>query len=311
MIKLTPEDLALNEEGAAPDLPLGMPPAIALLQPVSAQLQPGSKSFVEGSAPGDFLDPYQGAYTLVKRSAGIVFVPVAFEVLWPEYQPFRQGYVTTHPDKPANAVWLKKTETVNGGVRKPASPDGKEGNYLIDADGKPGNRIEQTLYTHMLVLPNDGRAAHGATFRFRSKSLAIGFDFARPAERLQVTIDGQTLKGPVVGKWGMTSRGEGTYLVPVPRLIGKLGESKGPTQDQWRLAARLRAGFKQGAPLAVEGPPEPPEPPIVSPVAPRLVITSGRDVNPAWDGALQPPPPIDEVPEGPDNGVDDSIEYDF
>ena len=50
-------------------------------------------------------------------------------------------------------------------------------------------------------------------------------------------------------------------------LIGKVGEERGPTLDQVRLAARLRANFKQGLAWMAKSPepnaleaPEPPEP---------------------------------------------------
>ena len=276
---LTPEERALIEGCAEPDLPSGMPPLATLLQSTSLQLQPGNDDFVPNAAQGDFLVPRDGGLVLVKGSTGITSVPVGFETQWPQFRPFRQGWAgVTHAAKPANALWLLPEGGPND---RPASPDGKKGLYLIGADGKPGDRIEETLYLHALVLPDDGHPPHGASFSFHSTSLSIGKAFSERADRVQVEVDGKPLKGYVVGKWNLSSfykkndNGFGWWKLALT-LIGKVGEEHGPSITEMLQAARLRASFKQGlgtagtaeaaalpinsigAAIDYEGPPEPP-----------------------------------------------------
>ena len=81
---LTPEERALIESGAEPDLPSGMPPLAALLQSTSLQLQPGNVGYVPGAVMGDFVVPRDGGLVLVKGATGITFVPVGFETTWPQ-----------------------------------------------------------------------------------------------------------------------------------------------------------------------------------------------------------------------------------
>jgi hypothetical protein len=295
----TPEERALVESGAEPDLPSGVPPLAELLQSTSLQLQPGNTDFVLGACQGDFLVPRDGAYTLLKGTIGITFVPVGFETQWPQFRPFRQGWAgVTHAEKPASAKWLLPEKTFD----KPASPDGKQGLYLIDADGKPGDKIEETLYLHALVLPGDGHPPHGASFSFHSTSLKIGNAFEKRARNLQVGTNGQPLKGYVVGKWRLTSYYKKPeafgWWEPVLTLLGKLGEERGPTREEMLYAARLRANFKQGLTpvleasreaLEIEGPPEPPPPPA-----------------PPLDG---PPPP--KGYDSPDNPANDPSNFEF
>jgi hypothetical protein len=293
---LTPEERALVESGAEPDLPSGMPPLAALLQSTSLQLQPGNTDFVVGACQGDFLVPRDGGFVLIKGTIGITFVPVGFETQWPQFRPFRGGYAgVTHASKPVNAKWLKPEKTFD----KPASPDGKQGNYLIDADGNPGDKIEETLYLHALVLPGDSHPPHGVSFSFHSTSLSIGKDFGKRAERLQVTTNGHPLKGYVVAKWKLTSfykkPDKYGWWEPVLSLVGKLGEASGPTREETLLAARLRANFKQGltpvleaarAAPEIEGPPEPPAP---------------LSEDASFDGPPEPPP----YDRNPDDDIDD------
>jgi hypothetical protein len=220
-------------------------------------------------------------------------VPVGFETQWPQFRPFRGGWAgVTHPSKPVNALWLRPEKTFD----KPASPDGKVGHYLV-VDGKPGDKIEETLYLHALVIPSDGHPPHGVSFSFHSTSLSIGKDFSKRAERLQVATNGHPLKGYVVGKWRLSSdykKGDSGFgwFRPVLSLLGKLGEEHGPTRDQMLYAARLRADFKQvlTPALKIEGPPEPPEKP-----------------SPYLDGPLPSPPDFDGLDAGPDEGPDDEI----
>ena len=180
---------------------------------------------------GDFLVPRDGGFVLVKGSVGIAFVPVGFERRWPQFRPFRQGWTGfTHDEKPKNALWLKPEKTFD----KPASPDGKQGLYLVDADGNPGDKIEETLYLHALILLSDGHPPHGVSFSFHSTSLSMGNDFGKRAQRLLVEIDGKPLKGCVVGKWKLSSEYKKSdsgfrWYAPVLSLIDKVGGERGPT----------------------------------------------------------------------------------
>ena len=180
---------------------------------------------------GDFLVPRDGGFVLVKGQTGITFVPVGFETQWPQFRPFRQGWAgVTHAEKPANALWLKPEKTFD----KPASPDGKQGLYLVDADGKPGDRIEETLYLHALVLPGDGHPPHGASFAFHSTSLNAGKALSERADRVQAVIDGKPLRGYVTGKWKLSSEHKKSgdsfrWYAPVLSLIGRVGEERGPS----------------------------------------------------------------------------------
>jgi hypothetical protein len=86
----------------------------------------------------------------------------------------------------------------------------------------------------------------------------------------------------------MTSRierdGDFSWHVPVLTLEGVLGEPKGPTLEQVRLAAQLRQAFKQGlqAPELIAAPKN------VTPLRGRLTIESGRKALPTAQ------PPIDD-----------------
>lgn len=235
---LSAEDLALLS-GDTPDLPPGSSNSITLLQPNSPQLAVSSNNYVEGAAVGDFVSFVQGRAIVIDGSTGITFVPVGFELSWPEFLPNRGGHTgRTYTEKPAGAVWKKAFEL----------PDAKAGLFLGD------NRVEQTITVAMLVFPNpadhEGVEPYGATFAFRSSSLATGRDFANRASRVRVTVDGVELTGPTIGLWRLSSRSEakGAHRWQAPFVIpvGKLGEARGPTIEQVRQAAKLRADFKRG-----------------------------------------------------------------
>ena len=188
-------------------------------------------------------------------SRHVPHVPVGHERLHVEWAPNRGGYVDKHPKKPSDARWLKVNE----------SPDRKQGFWRDN-----GNNIEDTVLAHLLV-PLDGRVIRSARhFRFRPTALNIGLDYENQAERIKVK--NTKLGGAVVSKWRMTSRierdGDFSWHVPVLTLEGVLGEPKGPTLEQTRLAAQLRQAFKESlpAPIAIAAPAR----------TPRPVITSGR-----------------------------------
>ena len=139
-----------------------------------------------------------------------------------------------------------------------------------------GNRIEDTLYGHMLIL--SGGAPFGGSFAFRSTARAAGGEFESKAEKLKV--NGEDLGGMSVGKFVMRSHveksGDYRWFTPSIELIGKLREASGPTLSEVRIAAKLRQEFRAG--LALEPTPTPAA--IAAPArTPRLVITSGRPLQ--------------------------------
>jgi hypothetical protein len=266
---LTPEDEALIAGVQERDLAPPGPKLIAFLQNNSTKMLEKVKS----SKAGDYAVPREGEHLLCKAAVGVPHVPVGYERFYVEWAANRGGYVDKHLKKPADARWLKANE----------SPDRKQG-FWRDS----GNKIEDTVFAHLLVLL-DGREPFGATFPFRSTALNIGLDYENQAERIKV--ENTKLGGAVISKWRMTSRierdGDFSWYVPVLTLEGVLGEPKGPTLEQTRLAAQLRRAFKQGlqAPELIAAPKN------VTPIRGRLTIESGRKAPPAAQ-----PPIDDEIP---------------
>lgn len=288
---LTPEDLALLAETAGDDLPSGLVGLIKLMQGMSAEMAPTHTKYVDGAALGDFVIPRQDEQLLVKGAIGYSYLVIGAECHWPEYLPARGGFVESHDRKPPDTRWLKPD----------ASPDGREGNYRDN-----GNRVEETWYGHLLILPDAGGEPFPASYAFHSTACPIGKDMLRRAGR-KVVIDGVSVSNPALIKWRMTSRpekGNGSpYYLPVPTIVGRAGEKNGPTPDEWRRAAQLRKTFKQGLPVEEE-PPMPPEPPTLDQVdkpvviaTPRPMIASGR---PIIRGVEEPPP--HRGYDGPDDG---------
>lgn len=267
-LQLSVSDRALLA-GDTPDLRPQLPEMTRLMQSNNPELAPGADEYLEGARPGDFVIPCDGDRILVKGESGFAFQPVALEQAFVEWAPDRGGFVAEHPIRPADAQWL------DAGVPK-------QGLYRSN-----GNKIEQTIYCHMLI--GDKCAT---SFAFRSTSLVIGRDFGDRAQRLKIA--GEEIRGLVIGKWRMTSRlkQRGDYRWHLPRieLIGKLGDRDGPTLDEVRFAAQMRKSFKDGLPWA----PEPPEPPAVeTPLRPKMITTSGRQ-----SAVCEPPMRGRYVPDG-------------
>ena len=203
------------------------------------------------------------------------------------------------------------------GIKRDESSDGKEAN-LVDIDGNPGNRIEETIYARVLVLPDDGSAPFVVTQAYKSTAnRRSGSDMLRRTSR---KVDGKDVN-PVTVKWRMTSRlersGDDRWYVPDPQLLGRFGEpnGKGPTVEEVRLGAQLRKALKTGA--SWEAPLEPPAPPNPSAQIERqpyerqphdhrgsIAITSGR---PALK-SVETTPPV-ETYDGPDNDSYDNIPF--
>jgi hypothetical protein len=295
---MSPELEELLAETAGADIPVEMRDLSSLLQAISKELVAGDPKFISGAAAGDFALPRNEERILVKGAVGYSFLILDASVGFPEYRPNRGGFVEMHDTKPRNAVWHKKG----------ASSDGKEGLYLVDIDGNPGNRIEETIYVRVLVLPDDRSAPFVVTQAYKSTAKSIGADMLRRASR---KVDGKDTN-PVTLKWRMTSRQERSgndqrWHAPDPQLLGRFGEpnNNGPTVEEVRLGAQLRKALKTGA--SWEAPLEPPEPP--NPSAPlerrgSIAITSGR---PALK-SVEATPPV-ETYDGPDSDTYDNIPF--
>ena len=297
---ISPELEELLAETAGADIPIEMRDLSPLLQAISKELAVGDPKRIFGAEAGDFALPRNEERILVKGAVGYSFLILDAWIGWPEYLPNRGGFVKPHDAKPHNAVWHKKGE----------SSDGKEGLYLVDIDGNPGNRIEETIYVRVLVLPDDGSAPFVVTQAYKSTAKSIGSDMLRRASR---KVDGKAAN-PVTIKWRMTSRlernGDQRWYAPDPQLLGRFGEPNGPTVEEVRLAANLRKALKTGA--SWEAPLEPPAPPSAQSNVSRssvsrhdarrgsIAVTSGRPALKSVETA----PPL-EHDGGPDDGPDD------
>ena len=254
---LSEEDRALLNETAAPDLPTEMKNLIVHVQAISKELVAGDpKEFIpragEHVVAGDFLLPHNGERILVKGAVGYDFLVVAGDRAFVEYKPARGGWVADHLEKPNDATWFERGD----------SPDGKAGLYRVGVDDQPGNRVEETIYAHMLILPRDGSPPFTATHPFHATAVVVGRTLMNRVSR---KAPGGEVANPVLFKWRMTTQlernGEYTYHKPLATLLGKFGEpnGNGPTIEQVRLGAQLRKAFKTGA--SWEAPLEPPAPP--------------------------------------------------
>ena len=318
---LSEEDRALLNETAAPDLPTEMKNLIVHVQAISKELVAGDpKEFIpragEHVVAGDFLLPHNGERILVKGAVGYDFLVVAGDKVFVEYKQMRGGWVANHLEKPADASWFERGD----------SPDGKAGLYRVGVDDQPGNRVEETIYAHMLILPGNGDQPFTATHPFHATAVVVGRTLMNRVSRKAPSGE---VANPVLFKWRMTTQlernGEYTYHKPLATLLGKFGEPNGPTIEQVRLGAQLRKAFKTGA--SWEAPLEPPNPP--DPIAPpnpaaqieqrqsnerqpegrhpddrrgTIAITSGRPALKSVETA----PPL-EHDGGPDDGPDNDF----
>jgi hypothetical protein len=297
---MSPELEELLSETAGADILVEMRDLSSLLQAISKELVAGDPKFIPKAAAGDFALPRNEERILVKGAVGYSYLILEASVGFPEYLPDRRGFVGPHDTKPRNAVWH----------RKGASSDGKEGLYLVDIDGNPGNRIEETIYVRVLVLPDDHSAPFVVTQAYKSTAKSIGNDMLTRTYR---KVDGKATN-PVTVKWRMTSRlekdGDQRWHKPDPQWLGRYGQDSGPTVEEVRLAANLRKALKTGG--SWEASVEPPTPPNPSATLERpggsIAVTSGRPALKSVETA----PLIDEIPEGPDGpGEDDLKDYEF
>ena len=196
-----------------------------ILQALSPAVAAGS-DYPE-ARPGDFLLAFEdGSEKLVPRPLGVTFIPVAaaaYAVEWPADRGSRSAPIAHHDAVPLDAQWTE-------------GPDGRK------ACLRPGGaRIEKTVYIHMLV------GGLKTTFALKSTAYSIGQDFARDADKVRVTVDGEVVR--VAGAlWKMTSelerRNSYTWYSPRFEKIGVLGQPNGPSIDLVRVAKAARFEFK-------------------------------------------------------------------
>jgi hypothetical protein len=256
-LQMTASDRALLAGVGDADLASKGPLQIKLLQNNSPELTAGTAEYLGDHArAGMFAVPHEGEWILTKSDQGYDFQLVAFTRAFLEWLAGRGGFVAPHSEKPGDAVWLDK------GGRHPTWDHEDVGAEKAGFWRANGNKVEETILAHKLVGNIGLKAPIAGVFGFRSTALAVGRDLGDRAQRLKV--EGENIKGIILGKWKMTSRlevrNDYRWWLPVATLIGKFGEKTGPTLAEVRLAASLRQAFKEGLPWAPE-PPEPPAPP--------------------------------------------------
>jgi hypothetical protein len=196
-----------------------------ILQALSPQLAPGS-NWPDAKA-GDILINYEDSEELFPRVPGVRFQPIAsveWAVEWLPERGSRSAPVAHHDFVPLDAEWL-------------VGADGRK------ACRRPnGNRIEKTIYLHMLV------GGFKTTLALKSTAYNAGKSFSGAADKVRVEVDGETVR--VVGAlWQLTSeverndRGQ-TWFGPRFEKLGVLGQPTGPTIEQVRIARDLRFEFK-------------------------------------------------------------------
>ena len=196
-----------------------------ILQALSPALAPGS-NWPDAKA-GDILINFEYSEELFPRVPGVKLQPIAaveYAVEWLPERGSRSAPVAHHPFVPLDAEWL-------------VGADGRK------ACRRPnGNRIEKTIYLHMLV------GGFKTTFPFKSTAYNDGKSFSSAADKVRVEVDGEPVR--VVGAfWQMTSeverndRGQ-TWFGPRFEKLGVLGQPNGPTLEQVKAARDLRFEFK-------------------------------------------------------------------
>jgi hypothetical protein len=144
-------------------------------------------------------------------------------VEWGPERGARGAPIAHHDFMPLDAQWIEI-----GGRKTCVRPN--------------GNRVEQTVFLHMLVN------GYKATMPFKSTSYQIGKSFAREADKVRVTVDGEIVR--VCGAlWLLSSefvqKGGHSWWAPViVKKLGVLGEEHGPSLDLVRKARDLRFEHK-------------------------------------------------------------------
>jgi hypothetical protein len=290
-VGLTPDDLALIA-GDSPDLAVRAKSKVTLCQTNSPELAPGDKRQVKGATVGSFVVPSGDERVAVDH---VDFIVVGFSHYFDEYLPSRGPYVATHLKKPPGAIWLNaKRDKVE-----------KTGLWLPN-----GNRVVEVILAYLLLLPD----RQGASFAFYGSGFPIGRDLSDRAASLKATIGAESVSACTLGKWRLTAtfekdtESDHRWCEPAVTLIGKLGEPKGPTVAEWRLARTLRRAIKDGTPwqeaqTSLLPQPEPAKPKlaVVEPtptfVEPRLTAAERAA---AWAEGPPEPDPDDPGNDGSD-----------
>jgi hypothetical protein len=282
--RFTPEDRAYIDSDDAPDLPAAAGAASYIVQLTSPCLIPGMDGFVPGATPGCFILRHGDEHRVVAGATGFVCSPVGFSTTYAEYEPpmgaARGQFVAVYDRLPSDADWR----------------EGPNGRRAVLRDN--GNKIEETINAFLLV------ENHPILFRFRSTAVKIGREFAGRAPRLRADGDGREVTGLAIGLWRITSkleqRGDYRWFGPAVRLLGRLGdpEGLGPTIEQWRLASRARAAFRNGLGWGPSALPAPKAP--ATPTEPRT-SRRRRGSTTFESGVQSAPPPAgaigdDEIP---------------
>jgi hypothetical protein len=288
---LTPEQRALIAGVAAPDVPGKPLPPIKIAQSNSPELldSPDNEMYLEGAVAGGFIVPSREGRIFQPSPPGLRFQVFGWATAWHVYEARPDGSnqrVASHPEKPTDAIWRE-------------DPTGKRA--CLDDQG---NSVVETLGCFMR-LAGTGQIGR---FDFSKTAKPIGDELATRSQRLSIK-DGD-LKGSVLGLFQMTTRlkveGARRWFLPVPILLGKMGERQGPSVDDVVVCAQLRQAFKEGAPL-----PEPPEPPAIAAppheARPRPTIASGRQTLASPEPPPSAPPPTESY-DGPGE-LDEPINF--
>jgi hypothetical protein len=234
-----------------------------VLQALSPELAPGSDW--SEARPGDLMISFPDrSEQLFPRVPGVTAQLIASVTQFVEWGPERGAMippVDVHDFAPLDAQWIDA-----GGRKACLRPN--------------GNRIDRTIFTHMLVddFP--------ATFAFKSTALEVGERLARDSDKVRVEVDGETVR--VVGAFYRLSselerndRGQ-TWWKPTFERLGVLGQEKGPTLAQVRIARDLRFEFKadEEKRKALSAPSRTPVLSAPEPQRGKMTFTSGLASNP-------------------------------
>jgi hypothetical protein len=287
---LTPQQRALLAGVAMPDVPGKPLPPIKIAQSNSPELldSPDNEAFLEGAVAGGFVVPHREGRAFLPSPPGIRFQIFGWATVWHVYEKRPDGSnqrIGSHPEKPSGAAWRE---------------DATGKRACLDDDG---NSVVETLGCFM-------RLSNGAVGRYDFSKTAkpIGDALATKSQRL--SVESGEIKGSVLGRFQMTTRlkteGARHWYLPVPTLLGKLGEKGGPALADVLACATLRQAFLEGAPL-----PELPETAAIaaspSNERPKMIVTSGRQALANPESPPTAPPPSNY--DGPDDELSDPIPF--
>ena len=281
--KITPQQRALLESVAMPDLPGGKTAPIKLTQSNSLSLMPGSDNYLPGAVPGGYVVPGREGPLFMPVPPGFHTQPIGFRrqfVLLEMKDGDLEPIGDPLPEPPKDARWRDDLLT---GKRV----------YRTDA----GLVVREEVLAFLWVE----ETGQLGCYTLNKTALKIGREFGRSSSHLKVEGLPDSVMGCILGRYLMTSRlekdGDRRWFLPVWQLVGKLGQPNGPTLEAVLKVAELRKIFMAGLPpvleasqgvLEIEGPPAPPpEPGIDEPL----------------DGPPEPPPyernPDDDIDFGP------------